>query len=177
MQDARSTRRISNFEFRISDFGFDVPQPISSAGIPQSAWRCCGCSPDVPLLTILGAQMIDASGCIWSKHRQRGHSRAMPPRRIGGFKPEGPLRNVPLLARDGRVSRAAAEARSDSAMGGEAATPTSGAEGLNHAPQNRSVAEVSRSRRDWASGCVYPTGATEGQTVRSSRRVEGGKRG
>jgi len=44
-------------------------------------------------------------------------------------------------------------------MGGEAATPTSGAEGQDEAPRNRSAAEVSRSRRDWTSGCVSPTGA------------------
>ncbi len=44
-------------------------------------------------------------------------------------------------------------------MGGAAATPTSGVTGQNHAPRNRSAAEVSRSRRDWASGCVSPTGA------------------
>jgi len=28
-------------KFRISNFEFDVPQPISSAGKPQSAWRLC----------------------------------------------------------------------------------------------------------------------------------------
>jgi len=31
-----------NFGFRISDFGFGVPQPAYSAGKPQSAWRCRG---------------------------------------------------------------------------------------------------------------------------------------
>jgi len=39
--------------------------------------------------------MIDASGCFLPKHRQRGHSRAMPPRRIGVFKPEDSRRNAP----------------------------------------------------------------------------------
>ena len=69
---------------------------------------------------------------------------------------------VALRPPDCGVSRAAAEARSGSAMGGEAATPTSGVEGLNQAPRNRSEAEIPRSRRVWASGCVSPTGAREG---------------
>jgi len=63
---------------------------------------------------------------------------------------------------DGRVSRAAVEARSGSDRGGEAATPTSGVTGLNQAPRNRSETEIPRSRRVWASGCVSPTGAKEG---------------
>jgi len=83
----------------------------------------------------------------------------MSPRRIGVFRLEDPRRNAPSRPPDCGVSRAAAEARSYSAMGGEAATPTSGAEGQYETPRNRSVAEVSRSRRDWASGCVSPTGA------------------
>jgi len=62
----------------------------------------------------------------------------------------------------GGVSRAAAEARSDSGGGGKAATPTSGVTGQDHAPRNRSEAEIPRSRRVWASGCVSPTGAREG---------------
>ena len=65
---------------------------------------------------------------------------------------------VRVSAPDGRVSRAAAEARSGSAVGGEAAAPTSGVKGQDHAPRNRSAAEIPRSRRDWASGCVSPTG-------------------
>jgi len=77
---------------------------------------------------------------------------------------------------DGRVSRAAAEARSDSAMGGEAAAPTSGVTGQDRAPRNRSVAEVSRSRRDWASGCVSPTGARRDRSGDRTDRAEGGKR-
>jgi len=60
-----------------------------------------------------------------------------------------------LRVPDGRVSRAAAEAWSDSAMGGAAATPTTDSVGLDKAPRNRSEAEVSRSRRVWASGCVF----------------------
>jgi hypothetical protein len=46
--------------------------------------------------------------CEWTllaQIRQRGHSRAMPPRRIGEFKPEGPRRNAPFRAPDGRVHR------------------------------------------------------------------------
>jgi hypothetical protein len=75
---------------------------------------------------------------------------------------------------DGRVSRAAAEARSGSAGGGAAAAPTSEFQGLNEALRNLSEAQVSRSRRVWASGCVSPTGAKEGQpTFLISFRREG----
>jgi len=63
---------------------------------------------------------------------------------------------------DDRVSRAAAAAWIGSARGGEAATPTTEAEGPNQAPRNRSEAEIPRSRRVWASGCVSPTGTREG---------------
>jgi len=73
---------------------------------------------------------------------------------------------------DGRVSRGAAEAWSDSAMGGAAATPTSGVTGLNQATRNRSEAEVSRSRRVWASGCVSPTGARRDRSRDRPDRAE-----
>ncbi len=52
---------------------------------------------------------------------------------------------VRISVPDGRVSRAVAEARSDSGRGGAAATPTSGVTGLNQAPRNRSEAEIPRS--------------------------------
>jgi len=78
---------------------------------------------------------------------------------------------------DGRVSRAAAEARSDSAMGGKAAAPTSEAEGPNKAPRSRSEGEAERSRRVWASGCVSPTGARRDRSGDRPDRAEGGKRG
>ena len=75
------------------------------------------------------------------------------------------------------VSRAAVEARSGSARGGEAAAPTSGVTGLNQAPRNRSAAEIPRSRRVWASGCVSPTGARRDRSRDRPDRAEGGKRG
>ena len=62
-------------------------------------------------------------------------------------------------------------------MGGAAATPTTEAEGLNEAPRNRSEAEVSRSRRVWASGCVSPTGARRDRPSGHPDRAEEGKRG
>ena len=77
-----------------------------------------------------------------------------------------------LRAPDGRVSRAAAEARSDSA----AATLTSGVTGLNRAPRNRSAAKVSRSRRRWAYDGVSPTGARRNRSRDRPDREEGGKR-
>ena len=113
----------------------------------------------VPSLTILGARQFLREDVSGPNIVKGGPSRAMPFRSIGIFKPEGPRRNAPLRALDGRVSRAAAEARSNSAMGGVAAAPTSGVENRNRAPRNRSAAEIPRSRRDWASGCVSPTGA------------------
>jgi len=82
-----------------------------------------------------------------------------------------------LRAPGGRVSRAAAEARSGSAMGGAAATPTADAEGLNQAPRSRSEAEAERSRRVWASGCVSPTGARRDRSRDRPDRADGGKRG
>jgi len=82
-----------------------------------------------------------------------------------------------LRAPDGRVSRAAAEARSGSGGGGEAAAPTSGVTGQDRAPRNRSKAEVSRSRRVWASGCVSPTGARRDRSRDRPDRADGGKRG
>ena len=84
---------------------------------------------------------------------------------------------VRVSVSDGRVSRGAAEAWSDSAMGGAAATPTLGVTGLNQATRNRSEAEVSRSRRVWASGCVSPTGARRDRSRDRPDRAEGGKRG
>jgi len=78
---------------------------------------------------------------------------------------------------DDRVSRAAAEARSNSGGGGEAAAPTSGVPGQNQAPRNRSEAEIPRSRRDWASGCVSPTGARRDRPSGRPDNAKGGKRG
>jgi hypothetical protein len=49
--------------------------------------------------------------------------------------------------------------------------------GQNQAPRNRSEAEVSRSRRVWASGCVSPTGARRDRSRDHPDRAEGGKRG
>jgi len=78
---------------------------------------------------------------------------------------------------DGRVSRAAAEARSGSGGGGEAAAPTSNVTGQDQAPRNRSAAEIPRSRRVWASGFVSPTGARRDRSRDRPDRAEGGKRG
>jgi len=78
---------------------------------------------------------------------------------------------------DDRVSRAAAEARRNSGGGGAAAAPTLGVTGLNRAPRNRSAAEIPRSRRVWASGCVSPTGARRDRSCDRPDRVDGGKRG
>jgi len=75
-----------------------------------------------------------------------------------------------------RVSRAAAEARSNSAMGGEAAAPTSGVTGLNQAPRRRSEAEAERSRRRWAYDGVSPTGVRRDRSGDRTDRAEGGKR-
>jgi len=77
---------------------------------------------------------------------------------------------------DDRVSRAAAEARRNSGGGGAAAAPTLGVTGLNRAPRNRSAAEIPRSRRVWASGCVSPTGARRNRSRDRPDRAEGGKR-
>ena len=86
----------------------------------------------------------------------------MPRRGIGIFKPEGPRRNATVRLPDDLVSRAVVEAQSNSGGGGKAAAPTPGVPGQNQAPRNRSEAEIPRSRRVWASGCVSPTGAREG---------------
>ncbi len=79
-------------------------------------------------------------------------------------------------APDGRVSRAAAEARSGSGRGGEAAAPTSGVPGPNQAPRNRSEAEIPRSRRRWAYDGVSPTGARRDRPSGRPDEAEGGKR-
>ena len=81
-----------------------------------------------------------------------------------------------LRAPGGLVSRAAAEAQSGSGRGGEAAAPTSGVEGLNQAPRNRSAVEVSRSRRRWAYDGVSPTGARRDRPSGRPDEAEGGKR-
>jgi len=77
---------------------------------------------------------------------------------------------------DGRVSRAAAEARSGGGRGGEAAAPTSGVTGLNQAPRSRSEAEAERSRRRWAYDGDSPTGARRDRSGDRTDRAEGGKR-
>jgi len=48
---------------------------------------------------ILGSRMVVASRYFGPKHRQRGYSRAMPPRRIGMSKPENPCRGEELRSR------------------------------------------------------------------------------
>jgi len=78
---------------------------------------------------------------------------------------------------DDRVSRAGVEARSGSGKGGGAAAPTSDADGTNQAPRNWSAAEIPRSRRVWASGCVSPPGARRDRPSGHPDRAEEGKRG
>jgi len=52
-----------------------------------------------------------------------------------------------------------------------------GVDRTERGPRNRSAAEIPRSRRDWASGCVSPTGARRDRSRDRPDRVEGGKRG
>ncbi len=61
-----------------------------------------------------------------------------------GVQAGRPSQERPFRVPDCGVSRAVAEVRSNSGGGGEAATPTSGVEGPNQAPRNRSEAEVPR---------------------------------
>jgi len=166
---------ISITEFRISDFGFRIFRPHTHVANTNTqthhdATHPPGSRDGCPTK---GKRIRVVLWCGRPGRTCRRDARTslplpgVPSRRAGGAEGlvaraarRGQL--VRVSVPDGRVSRAAAEVRSGSGRGGEAAAPTSGVTGLNQAPRNRSEAEIPRSRRDWASGCVSPTGATEG---------------
>jgi len=160
-------RGISNFGFRISDL--PATHPKNHRGTERTQRKTqrvsqLGLNATVLCPSILG-RIMSFEFCVTDTglhHSTGALSRrgAVAEDLVARAARRGQL--VRFSVPDGPVSRAAAEARSDSAMGGGAAAPTSGAEGLNQAPRNRSEAEIPRSRRDWASGCVSPTGAREG---------------
>ena len=74
--------RISNFEFRISNFSSHELQ-IGSCAHTGPACGNGSRSPDVPSQTMLGTRLPVASSRLGPNHCLRGHSRAMSSRRIG----------------------------------------------------------------------------------------------